>query len=294
MTESTLKDQPLAADTFARLPQGFTALVTGAGGGIGRAMLEELLAHERCGRVLAVSRDVSRLPAHPALASLQADLTTDEGMARLADWLREQLDDTGQEENKEKENKEKEKHEENEPRPGQPPALILNTMGLLHEEAFEQHAALWPEKRLEDLDMAALTRLHQVNAFVPALLLGMLAPRLRRRTPLIFASLSARVGSISDNRSGGWYAYRASKASHNMLLKTAAIEIARRNPEAVLVALHPGTTDTELSAPFQARVPEHKLFTPGYVARRLLRVAGELSPEDSGGFRDWAGEPIDW
>ncbi|WP_368448208.1 SDR family NAD(P)-dependent oxidoreductase [Cobetia amphilecti] len=270
MVDSRLEDQPLAADTFARLPQGFCALVTGASGGIGRALIDELLAHPHCGKVLAVSRDVSCLSAHPELETLEADLTTEQGTARLEKWLAQQLD--------------------GESETGQPPALILNALGLLHDEREQ----LWPEKRLEDLSLAALTRLHQVNAFSPALLLGMLAPRLRRRSPVIFASLSARVGSISDNRSGGWYAYRASKASHNMLLKTAAIEIARRNPEALLVALHPGTTDTGLSTPFQARVPEGKLFTTGFVARRLLRVACELSPTASGGFYDWAGQAIDW
>ncbi|TVU72667.1 MULTISPECIES: SDR family NAD(P)-dependent oxidoreductase [Cobetia] len=267
---SAREDQPLAQDVFARLPAGFSALVIGASGGIGQAMVEELLAHSRCARVLAVGRDTSRLPRHPALMTLDVDLTTDDGMAALGKWLAATLDDEQQQ--------------------GQPPALTLNAMGLLHDEESE----LWPEKRLEDLDMSALIRVHQVNAFVPALLLSLLAPRLRRRTPLIFASLSARVGSISDNRSGGWYAYRASKASHNMLLHTAAIEIARRNPEALLVALHPGTTDTGLSAPFQARVPAGKLFSAGFVARRLLTVAGELSPEVSGGFHDWAGKPIAW
>lgn len=262
--------RPLSAETFARLPQGFTALITGAGGGIGHALVEALLSHPRCGRVLAVSRNTSRLPSHPMLVAFDADLTTDNGMVALGKWLAAMLDDEQQQ--------------------GQPPALTLNAMGLLHDEDAE----LWPEKRLEDLDMAALTRVHQVNAFVPALLLSLLAPRLRRRTPVIFASLSARVGSISDNRSGGWYAYRASKASHNMLLHTAAIEIARRNPAALLVALHPGTTDTGLSGPFQARVPEGKLFSTSFVARRLLTVAGELSPESSGGFYDWAGKSIEW
>ena len=104
----------------------------------------------------------------------------------------------------------------------------------------------------------------------------------------------AGVGSIEDNRLGGWYAYRASKAAHNMLMRTAAVELRRLNPDITVVCLHPGTTDTGLSRPFQARVPEGKLFSPAFVAERLLAVLGERASEESGSFYDWAGEPVAW
>ncbi|WP_312845184.1 hypothetical protein [Vreelandella populi] len=110
----------------------------------------------------------------------------------------------------------------------------------------------------------------------------------------MIASLSARVGSIADNNLGGWYSYRASKAAHNMLLKTAAIELKRLNPTSIVLCLHPGTTDTPLSKPFQARVPSEKLFTPDFTAGQLLAVINKRTPEDSGSFWDWAGKRIEW
>jgi NAD(P)-dependent dehydrogenase (short-subunit alcohol dehydrogenase family) len=110
----------------------------------------------------------------------------------------------------------------------------------------------------------------------------------------VFAALSARVGSISDNRLGGWASYRASKAALNMLLRTAAIEHQRRRPESIVVALHPGTVDTRLSAPFQRGVPEGKLFTPTYAVDRLLHVIDGLRPTDTGGFFAWDGQPIEY
>ncbi len=168
--------------------------------------------------------------------------------------------------------------------------LLFNTIGTLHDDAL----GIQPEKRLDDLDPAGLTHLFQVNAVTPVLLLQALQPSLKGRHPALVASLSARVGSIEDNRLGGWYAYRASKAAHNMLMKTAAVELRRLNANLVVTCLHPGTTDTGLSSPFQARVPPGKLFSTDFVAERLLSVLGQRSPGDGADFLDWAGEPIPW
>jgi NAD(P)-dependent dehydrogenase (short-subunit alcohol dehydrogenase family) len=110
----------------------------------------------------------------------------------------------------------------------------------------------------------------------------------------VIANLSARVGSIGDNRIGGWYAYRASKAAQNQITKTASIELRRKAPALVCVALHPGTVDTDLSAPFQGNVPEGKLFSVERAARQLLEVIDGLGPDDTGRFFDWAGEPVEW
>lgn len=245
---------------LAQLPEGFTALVTGAGGGIGAAVVEALLASPRPGRVIAVGR---RPPAfedarHQPLA---ADLTREAGRRKLADLMGDA-----------------------------PLHLLFNTIGTLHDDAL----GIQPEKRLDDLDPTSLAHLFQVNAVTPALLLQALQPSLKGRHPALVASLSARVGSIEDNRLGGWYAYRASKAAHNMLMKTAAVELRRLNANLTVTCLHPGTTDTGLSRPFQARVPRGKLFSPGFVAERLLSVLDQRPPGDGADFLDWAGEPIPW
>jgi NAD(P)-dependent dehydrogenase (short-subunit alcohol dehydrogenase family) len=133
-----------------------------------------------------------------------------------------------------------------------------------------------------------------VNGAGPLLLAKHLEPLLPRRERAVFASLSARVGSIGDNRLGGWYAYRASKAAQNMFIRTLAIELARRARGAICVALHPGTTDTELSRPFQGGVPESKLFTAERAVEQLLRVIDGLGPGDTGRFIAWNGERIPW
>jgi NAD(P)-dependent dehydrogenase (short-subunit alcohol dehydrogenase family) len=132
-----------------------------------------------------------------------------------------------------------------------------------------------------------------VNAIGPALVAKHFLPLLARGRSTAFAALSARVGSISDNRLGGWYGYRASKAALNMLIKTLSIELARTRPEAVCVALHPGTVDTRLSGPFQRSVAPDQLFTPEVSGRHLLRVLERLVPSDSGGCFAWNGKAID-
>jgi NAD(P)-dependent dehydrogenase (short-subunit alcohol dehydrogenase family) len=163
--------------------------------------------------------------------------------------------------------------------------LVVAT-GLLHEEA------LAPERSLRDLDGERLQRAFLVNAIGPALVLRHFAPRLARTGRVEVALLSARVGSIGDNRLGGWYGYRASKAALNQLVRTAAVELARSRSEAVVVALHPGTVDTAMSRPFQANVAAERLFTPAHSADRLANVLADLSSADSGGFFDWKGEAI--
>ncbi|MCL7940609.1 SDR family NAD(P)-dependent oxidoreductase [Halomonas sp. ATCH28] len=245
---------------LSRLPDGFTALVTGASGGIGRAVVDALLKSDRPGRVIGVSR-TDRSHPDPRFESLALDVSEPEGLAALE----QALDAT-------------------------PLHLVFNAIGMLHDERRD----IGPEKKLDDLDAEAMARLYHVNAITPALLLKALQPSLKGRHPAQVASLSARVGSIGDNRLGGWYAYRASKAAHNMLMKTAAVELRRLNPEACIACLHPGTTDTALSKPFQARVPDDKLFTAAFVAERLLAVLDTCGPEQSGVFLDWAGDPVAW
>ncbi len=163
--------------------------------------------------------------------------------------------------------------------------LVVNAAGVLHTPQF------LPEKRLAQLNYAQLEATFRANTFGPALVLAHFAPLLARTERSLLAVLSAKVGSIGDNRLGGWYSYRASKAALNMLLKTAAIEVARTHPQATLVALHPGTVDSALSAPFNGA----EIGRPAAdVAADLLRVLDSLPPEATGSFYAYSGEMLPW
>ena len=165
--------------------------------------------------------------------------------------------------------------------------MVIVATGILHD------GELKPEKCLLDLSEHNFQRLFQVNTIQPALIAKYFLPKLKRKHRTIFAVLSARVGSISDNRLGGWYAYRASKAALNMLIKSASIEIGRSNKQAIVVTLHPGTVNSHLSEPFKHNVPENKLFTPAFSAASLLNVVANLTPTDSGKCFAWDGEEIE-
>ena len=148
-----------------------------------------------------------------------------------------------------------------------------------------------PEKRMAQINYAQMLKTFTVNTFGPAAVLAHFSPLLTRQRRAIVAVLSAKVGSIGDNRLGGWYSYRASKAALNMILKTAAIELGRTHPRAVLAALHPGTVDTALSASYATTHPKR---APEQAALDLLGVLDGLQPEQSGGFWSYAGEPLPW
>jgi NAD(P)-dependent dehydrogenase (short-subunit alcohol dehydrogenase family) len=164
--------------------------------------------------------------------------------------------------------------------------LVIDATGFLHDERQT------PEKTWHDLDAAKLTRAFALNAIGPALLMKHVLPRLPRKGKAAFATLSARVGSIADNRLGGWYAYRASKAALNQLVRTAAIELRRSHPEALCVALHPGTVRTPLSDQFAKSATE--VHEPATAAAHLLAVIDRLSHRSSGEFFDWRGERVPW
>ena len=167
--------------------------------------------------------------------------------------------------------------------------LLVNCAGVLHDGADMQ-----PEKRLADVSPVSLQRSFAVNAVGPLLVAKHFQGLLDREARAVFASLSARVGSIGDNRLGGWYAYRTAKAAQNMVTRNLSIELRRRARGVICVALHPGTVDTGLSRPFQSNVPEERLFSPERAARQLLDVIDGLRPEDNGGFFAWDGQPIPW
>ncbi|MFK8251815.1 SDR family NAD(P)-dependent oxidoreductase [Ancylobacter terrae] len=164
------------------------------------------------------------------------------------------------------------------------PCLVFDATGLLSD------GTLQPEKSLPSLDPAAMARSFAVNAIGPALLMKHFLPRLPRNGRAVFVTLSAKVGSIGDNRLGGWYSHRAAKAALNQLVRTAAIELARTHREAMCVAMHPGTVDTPLSRPFSKAGLE--AIAPSTAARDLLTGLARLGPADSGGFFDRHGQPI--
>jgi NAD(P)-dependent dehydrogenase (short-subunit alcohol dehydrogenase family) len=234
--------------------------VFGASGAIGAAMVNQLIEAEAL--VSAFSRKPLTLAADTqAHLTTQAivDITDETSLAAAADALatRPPLD-----------------------------GIIVAT-GLLHEGE-----GLHPEKSIRKLSAAHFERVLSVNTVGPALVARFFIPLLQRQSPVWFAALSARVGSISDNRLGGWYAYRASKAALNMVIRNLSIEVSRRNKTAIIVGLHPGTVDSALSKPFQSQVKPGKLFSPEHSAECLLRVLLTLTPADSGGCFAWDGQRI--
>jgi NAD(P)-dependent dehydrogenase (short-subunit alcohol dehydrogenase family) len=234
-------------------------VVVGASGGIGRALTMKLARSSTVRRITACSRSRSA-PEHPKIRHHRLDLTDEAtivGAARSVEADGVALD------------------------------LVFVASGILHDGA-----TLHPEKTWRALDGAALEQVYRINAVGPALVAKHFLPLLARDRKSVFAALSARVGSIADNQLGGWHAYRASKAALNMLLRTFAIELARRNRRAVCIGLHPGTVETPLSAPFRANVPEGKLFTPDFAACRLLEVIDRVTPDDSGQLFAWDGTVI--
>lgn len=164
--------------------------------------------------------------------------------------------------------------------------LVFVTTGILHTDDFQ------PEKSLKELSREAFHELYEVNTVIPALMAKYFLPKLSKDKRSIFAALSARVGSISDNQLGGWYSYRASKAALNMFIKCASIEVQRSNQNAIVVGLHPGTVDSNLSKPFQSHLPKGQLFTPDQSAGYLLNVLQELNKEDTGKCFAWDGKEI--
>lgn len=228
------------------LPDDYRALVLGASGGIGAAMVERLKGDSRCASVEALHR---RSP-------VAIDFDHEDSIASAAESLRA----VG------------------------PFHLIVNAAGLLHASGF------MPEKKLGDLSYAQMLETFRVNTFGPALVLRHFAPLLDADRS-VMAFLSAKVGSIGDNRLGGWYSYRASKAALNMIVKTAAIELARTRPGAIVVAMHPGTVDTRLSRPFRGA----QIGRPAVIAAaEMLDVLASLSPKDSGSFVAYDGTRLPW
>ncbi len=233
---------------------GRKAVVVGGRGGIGRALVAYLLRQGGWAEVHALSR--SQAPPIEGAQAGVIDITDEASIAAAAGRIAGEID------------------------------LVIVASGRLQGEGMS------PERSFAALDADALARGFQVNAIGPVLVAKHFLPRFPKERPATFAALSARVGSIEDNRLGGWYGYRASKAALNMLVRTLAVELARSRPLAACVALHPGTVDTALSRPFQRNVTTEQLFAPDHAAERLMGVIEQLGPDDSGGFYAYDGTRI--
>lgn len=232
-----------------------SAVVVGASGGVGRALVAALAEGGGYETVFALSR--SEAPQPGSVRCLAIDVTDEASVAAAARGVGE----------------------------AGPVGLVIVASGILHGPGIA------PEKALRTLDPAAMAALFAVNAIGPALVAKHLVPLMPRKGRSVFAALSARVGSIGDNRLGGWYAYRASKAALNQILRTLAIETARTHPELIVAGLHPGTVQTALSQPFRPD-PSPGLFTPAESAAHLLRVLEGLRSEESGRVFAWDGQPV--
>lgn len=247
------------------------AVIQGASRGIGLALVQQLLADDRYTRLFATSRSATRSDAlrqllldHPGrLTLLDMDVTDETSVSRAAAVVAEASSAIH---------------------------LLINVAGVLHDDTL----GMKPEKRLQDIDPAMVAHSFAVNATGPLLTIKHFSPLFRHRERSVIANVSARVGSISDNSLGGWYAYRASKAAQNMFTRTASIELRRRGPGNICVAIHPGTVETDLSSPFSGNVAPEKLFSPERAARQILQVLDGLRPDDTGSFFAWDGQPIPW
>ncbi len=238
------------------------ALVVGASQGIGLEFARQLL--DRVDRVYATYRspdcDLFQLDS-PSLERLQLDLTDEAQIERTIAKIKSETSELH---------------------------YIINCVGVLHDGAMQ------PEKSLRHLNGDQLLKYFQINSIGAVLLAKHVQPLLKHRDRSVLATISAKVGSIGDNQLGGWYGYRASKAALNMFMRTTALEYKRTCPNAIVVNLHPGTTDTRLSKPFQKSVPPEKLFSVDRTVRQLLDVIDQLENHQSGEFFSWNGTQIPW
>jgi NAD(P)-dependent dehydrogenase (short-subunit alcohol dehydrogenase family) len=244
------------------------ALVVGASQGIGLGFVQHLLKNPQIAQVYATYRSpdsatglLALAAQEPRIRCLSVDITQEDQIAQCCEQIQAEVERLH---------------------------WVINCVGILHEGEVK------PEKGLRQLNPEQLTRYFQVNSIGAALLAKHLLPLLKHPDRSIFATISAKIGSIGDNRLGGWYGYRASKAALNMFMRTAAIEYRRRSPHTIIVTLHPGTTDTKLSEPFQRSVSPERLFTVDRTVTQLLIVLKSLESDNSGQFFSWDGTPLPW
>ncbi|MEO0444270.1 MAG: SDR family NAD(P)-dependent oxidoreductase [Pseudomonadota bacterium] len=243
-----------------RNDQSLAIAIVGSSGGIGRAMCDLLLADDLPIQLYLCARSQQQQPETNSVQHLHVDYSHPDSIQQAAEQIKNS---------------------------GVNLDVLIVTTGILHNDR-----GLFPEKSVSQLSADHFIQTMQVNALGPALVAQQFLPLLNKQKRCFFGAISARVGSISDNRLGGWYSYRASKAALNMLLKTLAIEYQRKLPKTIIAGLHPGTVATQLSSPFQKNVPQKKLFDADYSADCLLKVIDQLSSDHSGQCFAWDGSPV--
>jgi len=226
------------------------AVIVGGSGAIGSEFINILLKDYDINKIYAFSRQKQEFNSDKIIEA-KIDLENEESIENASKIIEEKID------------------------------LIIIATGILHNEN------IMPEKSLREIDSVKFLKILQINTIGPALIAKYFIPKLNKNEESIFAAISARVGSISDNKLGGWYSYRASKSALNMVLKNLAIELKRTNKLAKVIGLHPGTVNSNLSKPFQASVAKEKLFSPFYSAHKLLDVINQSKAEDSGKIFDF-------
>ncbi len=244
-------------------------LIIGASRGIGLGFVKILLERENRVNIYATYRQKEtaqdlfqlQIKYSTTLKLLQLDIIEEDQISNLAKQLKQETSELD---------------------------LVVNCVGILHEDNIN------PEKSLKHINTENLLNYFQVNSIASVLLAKHLLPFFRHSHKSIFAAISAKVGSIEDNYLGGWYGYRASKSALNMFLKTISIEYKRTCPHTIVVALHPGTTDTNLSKPFQKNVPPEKLFSVERTVKQLLTIIDKLTENDTGQFFSWDGSRLPW
>jgi NAD(P)-dependent dehydrogenase (short-subunit alcohol dehydrogenase family) len=244
-------------------------LIVGASRGIGLGFVRKLLSDDTVGKIYATYRQpetatelITLANAYPdKLTCFVMDITDESQMEICTQKMRADIDKLH---------------------------LAVNCVGILHDPSLQ------PEKSLRHINSENLLRYFQINSIASVLLAKHLLPLFKHPEPSVFACISAKVGSIGDNKLGGWYGYRASKAALNMLMRTTAIEYKRSSPKTIIATLHPGTTDTQLSQPFQKNVPPEKLFSVERTVSQLMDVIENLKDGDSGEFFSWDGSKLPW
>jgi NAD(P)-dependent dehydrogenase (short-subunit alcohol dehydrogenase family) len=242
----------------AMADQENTALVIGASGGLGAALKARFMQSGNFSQVLGLSRSESE---SNTFDSPLLDITDEASIAASAQWLQTHCT-------------------------AHPLRLVIVATGYLHQSGSG------PERSLSQLDAAYLAQTFAINSIGPALLLKHLAPLLPKSGEAKLVFISAKVGSIGDNALGGWYGYRASKAALNQFVKTASIELARRNKQTCCIALHPGTVATSLSDPFSKT--GLNVREPSIAAQEILQVIAQLTPQHNGRFLDYRGQSLPW
>ncbi|XP_021644526.2 uncharacterized protein LOC110638315 isoform X1 [Hevea brasiliensis] len=257
--------------------EGGVSMVQGASRGIGLEFVKQLLEKNEKGHVIATCRNPNGAKGlldlknkfSERLDILQLDLTIESSIEASAMSIRENYGSLN---------------------------LLINASGIL-----SMPNVLQPETTLNKVDKSSLMFAYEVNAVGPILVIKHMWPLLKagggsgtHRDVAVVANLSARVGSIGDNRLGGWHSYRSSKTALNQLTKTVSVEFARKKDPVICILLHPGTVDTDLSRPFQRNVPEGKLFTKEFSVQKLLDIINNAKSHDNGKFFAWDGQEIPW